>query len=1832
MSKLSNYLVEQILLEDSDNPIQKTVVVYPGRFQPFHSGHYKTYQNLVKVFGKENVFIGTSNKVEKPKSPFNFKEKVKIMTTMFGIPTKQIVEIKNPYKPTEILSKFDEDTTAFVTVVGKKDTNRLGGKYFDKYDYEPNTGYRDKGYVYVSPVASNISGTDVRNNLSMGSDESKKKYFTNKAYPKFNPKIFDLVTDKLSESFVIEKETIENWLIKENTTTTPGQDDDGPAAFFPNMDVFNRISINRAKKIGYDVINMIMTKDLEDYYEHPEYPNGPVKAVSFYPAGVIGQMTPNNQVDIYSSNAYSEWYKHVTRRASLTGYELITTQLEKAMQKRLKKLSGKQAFADKEIEKEFELFVNEVITLPVEIGDTLLMGKFKNKKVVVKTIGKDEHGMPTINGKKVVTFRLGKKGPNIFERIVELAEKNKFKNVGETVNCDQCTHSWEIREDDDNPYLCHSCAWDNGSEEYNPHGLIKWEMETLNEAKNKLKITIPSNVKKIVKAFKKHNKKIYIVGGAVRDAILGKTPHDFDLSTDAKAHEMVDICEKENLKYNDKDIIYGTVIIDGEEVTQFRKDIGTNRKLDGIDYTDIEGDVRRRDLTINALFYDIDRGEIVDLVGGIKDLQDKKIRTVGKAADRFEEDHLRKLRAIRFTVKIGGTMDTETLLAIKQDPTLKDVSSNRIRMEFMKSVESAKSTKIYLDLMEKLKFLPLTFPGLKINKPYIDENDYIILMAQLLKKNSKDKLESVLNKINYTSNEITDVNFLISLDDFTPDKIVDYKKDQKRTKLSDKQILDYGKHNNKDYKKFVKFNTSVSGKDAPKDVKGKDIGNWIQDEEKRRFLNEMAKSELNAVEKFADKILNPTDVEFSTHFFDRLNDPRNGKEITYSELISFFKRLSKDKKELTNFLKKYKELVITDKKTKINMPLVSKTNQIIAKTVMRKDNWKTSNPVYKFESKKIVNEKIKYSDITKIGNEFYKKYNADSYEGGNGVYYEMDKKHIKDALSLLLNKYKISADLAQPGDHGFDGYGIMIFYKNNYINEATSSQYKDGLIDLKNSIQKGKNGLTNSDAIKLYYQNALKFGMTNKFIDNPTRLAVNRHNKKNFGISGSTTKDAAIQGIDIILGRITEASFIPDVVKKPKVWYQLDTKDILKVSDEVIDLIQTAYKNTPLGSFVNSKGDLNRSQFWNAIDIDDEYDADAVIFGRKTPNGIKIQGFGHDGEKKTKAEIIKRLLKIINKSGYWIEASDALEHVLYKANAPYVKSEKVAQSIFPKSELKMIGDKGKYTRKLQDGKSVTETVFGKPKVSVKESIEDIYDDINEMLDSMLVEKLDTSLEKKYGVALDIYEYPDYIELTRIVVPKDKRGEGIGSKVMKDIITYAKNNKKDIFLSPSTDFGGSKGRLLKFYKSFGFKPNHGSNRDFRSRESMKLTNEILNEELIMEGGAYGHMNHPFDTEINLTFGQLKDIVNKALDGNLEFTREKTDGQALAISWRDGKLIAARNKGHLKNRGENALDIKGISTKFQGRGGLTDAYNYAMQDLSKAISSLSDKQKEKIFKNGAVFMNLEVIYPTSVNVIPYGQALLVFHGSMEFNEDGVAIGEDTSSGRILAGMIKQINKDVQDNYTIQGPPVISLPKNQDLSNKKSIYNSKISKLQKEFGLKDSDGVADYHQAWWENWIKKNSPTKLDDNVLKGLVKRWAFFDKSFRLDSKNIEDDKTLDWAKKHENDNHKKISKDNLMKFEDIFLGVGAEVLQFTTSVLTVNPDKALRDMKKRLDQTIKDVKKSGDEKNIEKLKLELRRLNAIGGVDKLVPSEGIVFVYNGHTMKLSGTFASLNQLLGIFYA
>ena len=433
------------------------------------------------------------------------------------------------------------------------------------------------------------------------------------------------------------------------------------------------------------------------------------------------------------------------------------------------------------------------------------------------------------------------------------------------------------------------------------------------------------------------------------------------------------------------------------------------------------------------------------------------------------------------------------------------------------------------------------------------------------------------------------------------------------------------------------------------------------------------------------------------------------------------------------------------------------------------------------------------------------------------------------------------------------------------------------------------------------------------------------------------------------------------------------------------------------------------------------------------------------------------------------------------------------------------------------------------------------------------------------------------------------------------------------------------------------------KDIKVEESI-FSKEWWGKELLSEGGAYGHMAHPFDDK-DLTFGDLKKIIESGLGGTLsreDGVTEKLDGQNIMISWKDGKLIAARNKGHIKNGGKTALDTKGIISKFKGRGDIKDAFVFAMKDLGKAIKSFSDKQKEKIFNNGYNFMNLEVMWPKSENVINYDKAELVFHGALVYDDKGNVKGEVKGSGRVLAGMIKQRNQNIQKKYSIGKPVFLDVPKHQDFGKMKDKFLGRLSKLRAEYGLKDSDTLGLYHQMWWEHKIYQTFGIKnLSGKLVQGLTKRWAFFDKSYSIadikkDMKRFieanpkrEDvlQAILDFDKK----NHAAQVKQNMKPFEELFFGVGAEILKNVKGFMAANPKKSVQSIRNKLNTSIENVKASGDKKKLNTLKLQLDKLNAIGGVDAIVPSEGIVFKYKGKTYKFTGAFAPINQITGLIY-
>jgi tRNA nucleotidyltransferase (CCA-adding enzyme) len=207
------------------------------------------------------------------------------------------------------------------------------------------------------------------------------------------------------------------------------------------------------------------------------------------------------------------------------------------------------------------------------------------------------------------------------------------------------------------------------------------------------KIIIPRGADAILKKIQQAGYEAYIVGGCVRDSLLGRSPKDFDITTNCVPEDVINIFN-ETHKVIPTGLKHGTVTIIGDggipyEITTYRIDgqYLDNRHPEKVEFTSsLNDDLSRRDFTINALAYNNEDG-MVDCFGGISDLKNKIIKCVGKASDRFNEDALRMLRAIRFEAQLNFKLDGEISDSIPNlSDNIKNISIERIREEFNKII------------------------------------------------------------------------------------------------------------------------------------------------------------------------------------------------------------------------------------------------------------------------------------------------------------------------------------------------------------------------------------------------------------------------------------------------------------------------------------------------------------------------------------------------------------------------------------------------------------------------------------------------------------------------------------------------------------------------------------------------------------------------------------------------------------------------------------------------------------------------------------------------------------------------------------------------------------------------------------------------------------------------------------------------------------------------------------------------------------------------------------------------------------------------------------------
>jgi hypothetical protein len=405
---------------------------------------------------------------------------------------------------------------------------------------------------------------------------------------------------------------------------------------------------------------------------------------------------------------------------------------------------------------------------------------------------------------------------------------------------------------------------------------------------------------------------------------------------------------------------------------------------------------------------------------------------------------------------------------------------------------------------------------------------------------------------------------------------------------------------------------------------------------------------------------------------------------------------------------------------------------------------------------------------------------------------------------------------------------------------------------------------------------------------------------------------------------------------------------------------------------------------------------------------------------------------------------------------------------------------------------------------------------------------------------------------------------------------------------------------------------------------------LNEQLLLEGGAAGHMSHPFDNN-DLTFGDFKNMIIGGLQGELNFEEEpteKTDGQNVFATIQNGEVKFARNKTEL----QNPMSLKDFQNKFEGHASklVQDTFQFAAADLATLLIKLPAKTQEEVFQNGLNFMNMELIYSANPNVIHYDVDVIQFHGIKKTDGAGNIVGDDNSAAKSVTGVLKSLNADIGKTFTIIPPQVIKLQKDMNFEENQSKFLGKLDALKNRYKLTDADAVARYHEMWWREQIE-NLFGEYPQNIKEGLLLRWAYDDKK-TLNMRSLDKELTKqqsDAVKKFDKEDFKVKFKENIRPFEDLFLELGSVILKNASNFVAASPEKEMQRLHNEIRTEADKIKLNGDLTQIEKVAKELDRLERIGGIQSIIPTEGIVFSYKGHMYKLTGTFAAINQLMGI---
>jgi hypothetical protein len=387
-------------------------------------------------------------------------------------------------------------------------------------------------------------------------------------------------------------------------------------------------------------------------------------------------------------------------------------------------------------------------------------------------------------------------------------------------------------------------------------------------------------------------------------------------------------------------------------------------------------------------------------------------------------------------------------------------------------------------------------------------------------------------------------------------------------------------------------------------------------------------------------------------------------------------------------------------------------------------------------------------------------------------------------------------------------------------------------------------------------------------------------------------------------------------------------------------------------------------------------------------------------------------------------------------------------------------------------------------------------------------------------------------------------------------------------------------------------------------------------MIVEGGAAGHMSHPFEYD-EMTGRDLIDLVDDLFSGKIENMKEKLDGTNIhATMNNNGQVVFIRNKSNL-NSELGGMSIQDMADKWADKPSVQNTFLTAGEIITKIFNKLGKKYFNPDSETRKV-INCECIVAGKTNIMPYAEDRVAFHGYVIYKKNG-SVWEEAEN---VEGHVDDIYKAAEGMNEARPRKNLVVKSIEEAAKFAKVFKSDLENLFKSEGLSINATI----DEWKRKRFDAIKPSWLDKEVNR-VFDRWFNDDKSLKATD-----------LKKLYPDHYDEVKSDKFAKpfikqvmepIDDLFLEIGNAFINLCDGFTNSATHNTIVDtLKKDIENVCVEIEKNGSDENKKFLEIQLGRLKKLGE-DSINSAEGIVFVYKGKLMKLTGSFASINQILGI---